>query len=187
MARKQFIRVEDRTPYGEDFDEKILHDAAIDSTYIEGYSDVRTQRELDVRAGKKVDPLRHRLQWVRAKSTDNTADGRRPQHWSSRKGYRPLSYDEAIKLGYRVDKNMAISKGADGNAYLADCMLMFCDAPVAAANLKRVQQDAVDLQERPQRAMEEAVERFNRAAHGATATSFSQVGDEPERESKKKK
>ena len=185
MARKRFIQVEDRTPYGEDFDPAILEDAARDSTFIEGYSDVRTQRELDMRDGKRPDPLKHRLQWVRAKKLDNTsADGRRMNHWSTRKGYRTLSYDDAIKLGYKLDNNLAISKGADGLAYLGDSVLMIADAATAAANLMKVQRENEDLLNKPRRDMEAAVERFNASTRGAHAQSFGFVGDDPDEEAK---
>lgn len=179
MARKSYVAVEDRNPFGEDFDEALLNDPSIDSTYIEGYSDVRRNRELALRDGETAPPLKHRLQWARAKTFDGQhLDGRRMMHWQTKNGYRPLPYDEAVKLGYDVRTNPAITKGEDGLAYLDSRVLVFTDGKRAATNLKRLQEDAAELAARPQRRMEEAVERFNRNTKGAHATAFSFLGDD---------
>lgn len=178
----KYITVQDRNPYGEDVDEALLNDPGKDSTFIEGYSDVRRNRDLAIRDGKKVPPLKHRLQWARALSFDGTkADGKRVMHWQSRKGYKPLAYDEAVKLGYRVDRNPAIRKGSDGNAYLGEQMLMCADARTAATNLLKVQRDQEAQLAAPQARMDEAVARFNRNNPKGSATAFSYVGEDPDK------
>ena len=150
MARRIYVQVEDRNPFGEEFDESIMEDPTRDSTYIEGYSDVRRQRELDVRAGKDPAPLKHRLQWARAKTFDGARnDGRRVMHWQTNKRYEIIDYDEAVKMGYRVDLNPAILRGEDGRAYLGERVLMIASAKVAAANLKKVRRDTAELAEKP--------------------------------------
>lgn len=181
MARKVLVQVDDRNPFGEEFDQSILNDPGRDSTYIEGYSDVRRQRELDARDGKRPPPLRHRLQWARAKTLDGMRDdGRRIMQWQVNKRYEMLPYDEAIKLGYKVNENPAITKGEDGNAYLGERVLMYASAKVAAANLKKVLDDTEDLKEMPQRKLEAAVDTFNQGNTGSRAEAFSFLGeDEP--------
>lgn len=184
MGRK-FIEVHDRNPYGEDVDERAMQDAARDSTYIEGYSDIRLQRELDIRDGREPAPLKHRLQWARGKSFDGTKnDGRRIMHWSVNKHYKMLPYDEAIKLGYGVDKNPAITRGADGLAYLGERVLMYAGGPVAAANLKKVDQEQQALFNQPRQRMENATEAFNKNAKGAKAIPFDFVGEDPDKKNR---
>ena len=182
MARR-FVEVHDRNPYGEDFDESLMEDAGIDSTFIEGYSDIRKERELAVRNGTiPPAPLRHRLQWARAKSFDGqTNDGRRMHHWQTKKHYKTLRYDEAIEMGYNLSQNPAIKKGEDGLAYLGYQVLMYADGPTAAANLKKVMRDTEEQKERPKQKMQEAVERFNKDTKGAHAEAFSFIGDDPEK------
>ena len=184
---KRYIAVEDRNPYGDDVDESLLNDPGKDSTYIEGYSDVRRNRELAIRDGTPSTPLKHRLQWARARSFDGTRnDGRRVMHWQSRKGYAPLAYDEALKLGYRVDKNPAIQRGPDGMCYLGEQMLMVADARTAATNLKKAQNDLQAQMEAPQQRMEAATSRFNARGAGK-ASAFAFVGDDPDEQARHKK
>jgi len=184
---KRYITVEDRNPYGDEIDESLLNDPGKDSTYIEGYSDVRRDRERAIAEGNRVAPLKHRLQWARARSFDGTKnDGRRIMHWQSRKGYSALPYDEAIKLGYRVDNNPAIQKGADGMCYLGEQMLMVADAKTAATNLKRAQRDLEAQMDAPQQRMEAATNRFNARGAGK-ASAFAFVGDDPDDKGRSKK
>ena len=188
MAKRTYIQVEDRNPFGDEFDESILEDPTKDSTYIEGYSDVRRQRELAVRNGERPAPLKHRLQWARGKTFDGSRnDGRRIMHWQTNKRYEMLRYDDAVKMGYRVDLNPAIVRGDDGNAYLGERVLMYAGAKVAAANLEKVRKDTAELAERPKRDMEAAVERFNVRTKGAHATAFSFLGDDDPDEIAKRK
>jgi len=159
---KRYIEVSDPSPFGEQFDQAVLQDSGKDSTYIEGYSNVRTQRELAVARGERPEPLRHRLHWARGKTLDGVRDdGRRISHWQVNKHYRMLPYEEAVKLGYDVTANPAIRKGEDGLAWLGERVLMVADAPIAAANLKKVQQDTTAMLEAPQTRMQDAVESYN--------------------------
>jgi len=156
-----FITTQDRNPFGEDIDQDLLAGSGQDSAYIEGYSDKRVQRELAIRRGERADALPHRLHWARAKTFDGARlDGTRVQHWQANKGYRPLPYDEALKLGYRLDKNAAILKGEDGNAYLQDRMLMVCDAAKAAANYRKVQDATSAQNEQAASRMQQAAEQY---------------------------
>ena len=182
MSRRPRIEVVDRNPYGDDVDPQAMEDAARDSTFIEGYSDVRSQRELDVRDGKQPAPLKHRLQWARAKSFDGTrSDGRRMMHWQVDKHYETLKYDDAIKMGYLVDKNPAITKGPDGLAYLGERVLMYATGPVAAANKRKVDGELAEQTQRAANRMEDAVERFNRDTKGAHAQAFNFIGEDPDK------
>ena len=181
MARKTHIQIEDRNPWGDEIDESVLNDPGVDSTYVEGYSDVRRNRELAVRDGKRPPSLRHRLQWARAKTYDGQRyDGQRVMHWQVNKHHKMLPYDEALKLGYMVDKNPAITKGEDGLAYLGERVLMYAPAEVAAANLQKVNKNRKDLADKPRRDMEAATERFNKDTKGAHAEPFAYVGDDPD-------
>lgn len=174
MGHRRYIEVEDRNPFGEEFDEQILQGNGTDSTFIEGYSDVRRDRELAVRKGEKVPPLKHRFQWARAKSADfQRADGKRVMHWQVNKHYQPIRYEDALKMGYNLKSNPAITQGEDGLAYHGDQVLMYCDARVAASNLKKVQQDTAFALEAPKRRMEKAVAEFNAKNVGAKAEAFS--------------
>jgi len=186
---KRYVEAIDRSPFGEEVDEALLNDPGTDSSYIEGYGDVRRNRERAIRDGENPPPLRHRLHIARAKSLDGQRpDGRRLQHWVSKKGYSPLKWDEAIKLGYRVDKNPAYTKGEDGTVYHANGMLMIAGPKVAAANYKRVQREQEEQFAAPQRRVEQAVERFNRSAKGAHAEAFQFLGeDDPDEIAKGKR
>lgn len=185
MGRK-YIEVHDRNPWGEEIDEALLNDPGKDSTYIKGYSDVRRERELDIARGKQPRSLKHRLQWVRAKAADGiTPDDKRVHHWTVKRGYRPLKYDEAIKLGYAVDENPAITKGANDFAWKGGDILMIADAKTAATNLRRLQRNNDEAQNAPKERMERAVESFNASAKGAAATAFSFVGDDPDEKKKR--
>jgi hypothetical protein len=179
MPKKSYVEVKERTPFGEDVDPEIMTQGHRGVTYIEGYSDVRQQRELAMRDGKKMPPLKHRLQWARAKSSDNaSAKHARVQHWEMDQGYTPLAYDEAVELGYRVDRNRAITKGPDGLAYLGDQVLMMAGQTVAAANYVKVQRAQDEQNTRAETQLQDAVERFNVSAKGASAQAFSFVGAE---------
>jgi len=159
---KRYVEVSDPSPFGEQFDEAVLQDSGKDSTYIKGYSDVRQQREIAVSQGERPTPLRHRLQWARGKTLDGVRDdGRRISHWQVNKHYRMLPYDDAVTLGYDVTANPAIRKGEDGLAWLGERVLMVADAPVAAANLKKVQQDTQAMLDMPRARMEDAVASYN--------------------------
>ena len=183
---RRIIVVNDRNPYGDEVDESTMEDASRDSTYIEGYSDVRRQRELDIRDGREPSPLKHRLQWARGKSFDGTKnDGRRIMHWQVNKRYEMLPYDDAIQMGYGVDKNPAITRGPDGLAYLGERVLMYAKGPVAAANLKKVDQEQQALMAQPRKRMEDATEEFNRNTKGARAIPFDFVGEDPDEKAKK--
>ena len=182
----KYIAVTDRNPYGDEIDEELLNDPGKDSSYIAGYSDVRRNRELDIRDGKQPKPLKHRLQWARAKTTDGTSsDGARMMHWQVKKGYKPLKYDEALKLDYRLNENPAIVKDVDGYAWLGERMLMFADARTAATNLRKVQAANDEAQRAPAERMQAATERFNASTKGAHAAAFSFIGDDPDEKKKR--
>lgn len=185
MPRRELITVQDRNPYGDDIDEALLNDPGRDSTFIPGYSDVRTQRELALRRGERPAPLRHRLQWARAKSFDGQRlDGKRVMHWKVNKKHEPLKYDDAIAMGYRLNENPAITKGPDGYAYLGEMILMHADARTAATNYAKVRANLDAQLDAPRQKLEDAVARFNARGVGK-ATAFSFTGDDPDTKSKK--
>lgn len=182
----KYIEVHDTNPYGDQIDEELLNDPGKDSTYIAGYSDVRRQRELDIRDGKTPKPLKHRLQWARAKTSDGGShDGKRVMHWQVKKGYKPLKYEDALKMGYKLDENPAIVKDVDGNAWLGERMLMFADARTAATNLRKVQEANDAAQRAPAERIQAATERFNASTKGAHAAAFSFIGDDPDDKKKR--
>ena len=138
-----YIEANDRNPFGDDFDESILQDGAKDSTWLQGYSDKRIERELALRKGEKVLPLQHRFHLARAKTEAGKTNGQRVFHWQSRKGYSSVQWNEETfkELGIDPTENPAYYKGEDGLVYNGSNVLMVAPKEVAAANFARVQDE----------------------------------------------
>ncbi len=164
-----YIEANDRNPFGDDFDEKILQDAGKDSTWLQGYSDKRIERELALRNGDKVQPLEYRFHLARAKTEDG---GKRVFHWQSRMGYSTVKWDEENfkRLGIDPTENPAYNKGEDGLVYNGTQVLMVAPRQVAAANFAKVQ-DELDVQRAAAaNRMADAGERYAAATGTASPT-----------------
>jgi len=157
MTRK-YIEVEETSPYGEEVDERLLTSSNRDAMYIPGYSDKRTLRDEAIRKGERAPQLDARLHWIRAQRTDGSTDGAKLAEYKA-SGYELLSWDEAIKQGYRVNESAA-QKGEDGNVHLGDLVLGIASKKVAATHYKRNQelrdQQQEDLVMQPMRDAHEA-------------------------------
>jgi len=155
------LEVRDRNPFGEDIDEKLLRDPGRSATYLEGYSDLRTQRERAVAQGDRPDALPFRLQWVRAERVGGGTDNRKVAEWKAR-GYKILTYADAQKLGVHVEDSAA-EKGSGGDVRLGDCVLMIADAKTAATNYHkwRSENDA-QWEKRVKNYLEDSADRTNR-------------------------
>ena len=162
MGRKiPFVEVKERNPFGESVNPEAVKDPEFTSNYIPGYSEKMRDRQLDIAAGPTPDTVEHRFHWARIrKLTDNSEEGRRVQHWKQ-KGYRKANYEEMKKLGYDLDKNDAISKGADGNAYWGEHVLMVTDAETAAAIWEQNQLAMENQANEYEAKVAQAVENFN--------------------------
>lgn len=179
--RVTVVEVRERNPWGESIDENVVQDPSRTNLYIEGYSDVKTARELAESRGEDVKPLRHRLHWARAQSPSGNPDGKKVAEWRA-KGYSVLQWDDAIKHGYKVDLSAAI-KGADGSVRLGDLVLMVAPAPVAAAHHQRVRKATRELSETYQKTVETAVDNANvqmgykKGSKGASGQVFELEGE----------
>jgi hypothetical protein len=192
-----YIESKDRNPFGEDFDETILEDSGRDSTWLEGYSDKRIERQLAIRRGDKVEPLPNRYHLARAKTFDGQrADGQRIFHWRSRKGYKPVEWNEETfkELGINPSSNPAFYKGEDGLVYNGSNMLMVADKAVAAANWHKLQDDQAQMQAAAANRMQAAGEAYAAATGGPDPTfaivedsKGRRIADQPTRQKKSKK
>jgi hypothetical protein len=150
------IRVTEN-PFGDVTDEQIA--GVTDRFYLAGYSDVRHQRELDIKAGEKPKPLPRRFQFVSIENQDGVPRGEKALEYR-RMGYRPVMWDEAASLGIDLDNSAAV-KGPDGNIRVGQQMLMVTDAEKAAYHFKK-QRDAVAFQKKQTtHQLEAAAERYN--------------------------
>jgi hypothetical protein len=183
-ARKIYMEVHERNPFGEDFNEELLKTPEKSSNFIRGYSDVRHDNELRALRGEPIVPLKHRFQFVKAKNHVSGADSGTGVQQALDKHYKIADYDECVELGYAVDENENFVRTVDGRVQWGDCILTIAEAEVAATHWK-AQRDAVEEQSDEVTAkMDAAVERFNRsdvASKGKMrASHFQFVGDDPE-------
>lgn len=178
MPRKIIVEVQDRNPFG-DVDEKtmnrIMEDPSYSASYVKGYSDKRTQRDIALREGHRPETLPFRLQWARAKTLDGRDDIRRVNHWKQR-GYTKLTWAEAEAKGLDLANSGAVQKGEDGLIYYGENVLMICDADRAAYNYKKQRQATEEQAESAQARVEAAGERLA-AATGLNAGVFTMVED----------
>jgi hypothetical protein len=80
MADKPYIEAREVSPFG-DVDEDYITSPNKDLFDMPGYSDKRVQREIDVRDGKRPDPLNFRLQGIRKSKIDGSPDKRKAQEY----------------------------------------------------------------------------------------------------------
>lgn len=170
------VEVKERSPWGESVDDGVVNDPTRRSTFIGGYSDVRTAFESETRAGNDPRPLQHRFQWARAERPNGDADGRKVAQWKG-KGYSKPTWEEVEKAGYDLAGSAAV-KGPDGTVHLGDTVLMWCPARTAAAHAKRLREETKAASDAYQTRVEDAVEDANRkmgykpGSHGATKAIF---------------
>ena len=119
--------VQERSMFGE-FNEEAIQDPAITGTYIGGYSDKRSQAELERAKGGRPEPLPHRFHLVPFQRTSGASYSAKIAEFR-KKGYEVANYDEAEKLGYDLS---FYEKSPEGRAIIGDSLLMICDSKTAA-------------------------------------------------------
>jgi len=170
MPRKVRIEVRDTSPWGDEFDEQILTDPGKDSTYIKGFSDKFREREIAVSKGERPAPLEHRLQWANPGNL---------HRWLVNKHNKVLMYDDALKLGYDLKENPAITRAEDGRALLRDQVLVYADRKVAASNFHKVRENQDQEEVRARNTMAQAATNYE-AKTGLRPEVFDFAGDDPE-------
>jgi len=118
-----------------DFSEEHLNSPDHSDFFIQGYSDKKIKNEHAMAKGKRPPfLLKFRLQYVLSQRADGRADRRKVSEFL-KKRYFIVKYDEALdesgKLGIDLTTSPAL-KDADGNACLAEYLLMACPADMAA-------------------------------------------------------
>lgn len=159
--KKPVVTARERSPYGDITPEELanLTGQGRDRWYIDGYSDKRTQRELDIREGRKASSLTHRFHLVPVTGIDGKSLAKGVSE-KRQQGYRPVMATDLKGLGISLD-NGAYEVMPDGTIRNGDCILMVTDAKHAAANYiaqERRNQAAMDA---PKARMEKAAEDFN--------------------------
>lgn len=161
--RKPVVTARERSPFGDLTPEEVakLAGSGRDRWFIEGYSDKRTQRELDIKQGKPTAALSHRFHLVPITSVDgrNIAKGVSDKR---QEGYRPVKAEDLKGLGISIE-NGAYEVAPDGTIRNGDSMLMVTDAKHAAANYIAQQRRNQALEDAPKARLEEATARFNRS------------------------
>lgn len=193
MAKR--VEVKERSIFGE-FTEDALQNPGRDIFFLPGYSDKRRDWELawrDYQTGKgpKPRPLPGRFQFVSYKERLTGADrsDKVPQFVAD--GYRPVGgYKEYERLtGQKLTDAEGrplynVREDAQGNLVVGTQMLMYCDADVAARNLRAVRQRTERMEQSVQARAEQAAANFNAALRlskdGATGFDIGTVEDEGE-------
>lgn len=120
-----------------------------DYTFIPGYSDRRTEREVERRKGNAGPKLSHRFHWVRTKRPSGTPDLRKSFEFRS-KGYVPVKVDQLPALGITMPPAGAVN--ADNEIVVGDTTLYVCTAATAAKNerdwRRATDQAAADLNQK---------------------------------------
>jgi hypothetical protein len=118
--------------------------AAGDFTYVPGYSDLRRQRDQDLKEvgeGKKkaadVTALPVRLQWVRSVRVNNSPDNRKPVEFGNN-SYRNVTLADKGQPWFTGMPEGAVVE-AGGEIRQGDCTLMVVDGPKAARNAAGIQ------------------------------------------------
>jgi len=128
------IRTDTRAHLGEAQEKPEFADPALargDLTYVPGWSDLRRQRDADVREGRKPAPLPYRLQLVRVRNSMGLPDGQGAASWRAQ-GYQEVKVNEMKELGIAMPIGGMAS--ADGFVDVGDLRLFACDAQRAAQN-----------------------------------------------------
>src|SRR5437867_2031533 len=156
-------------PFGDFSEEQLQGEPLVDRFYLEGYSDKRHERELDIKAGRKPQTLERRFQFVSVERPDKSPQGDRELEFR-RLGYRPVKWEEAAALGLNMEKSAAV-KGPDGNVRVGSQLLMVADAATAARHYRN-QREATERQyeQHVRGPLEAAADRYN-AKHGRTEKS----------------
>ena len=143
-----------------------------DYFHIEGYSDVRSQREMAVARGERPDPLKWRLQYVSiVNPVGGGMSGRKAGEFQA-KGYVPVLYDECAKYGIDPKKSGFI-RAPDGTCTVGGTqMLMVAPARVAAGQAKAQRELTQALSEGRNAKLERAVDAYNASHPGAVPTSI---------------
>jgi len=171
MAKPPAVIVTEN-PFGDFPEEQMRGNQSIDRFYLAGYSDVRKERELAVRDGKRPAPLSHRFQYVSVQRPDGSANRNKEAEFRSR-GYRPVQYDELGALGIDAVASTC-ERAADGTVRVASQLLMVADAAVAARDFQR-QRDATQAQQDAVKSRLDEKAAIYNAKHGhtsATGTKF---------------
>ena len=168
MNKRPVVRVSEN-PFGEITEEQLQGKPLVDRFYLEGYSDQKHARELEIKAGKKPRTLDRRFQFVSVQNREGVPVGEKTLEFR-RLGYRPVSWAEAAALGLDLGNSSAVS-GADGSVRVGSQMLMVTDAATAARNFRQIREDTDQQFDQHVRGpLEAAADKYN-AKHGRTEKS----------------
>ena len=134
MANKDIPFAQQRSIFGE-FTEEHMSSPTYSDFYIEGYSNKKIENEHALAKGKRPPYLlKHRFQYVLCQRADGRMDKRKVSEFL-KKRYFIVKYDDACDLSGDLGIDLTSSpvlKDADGNACLAEYLLMACPAEAAA-------------------------------------------------------
>ena len=144
---KPLIPTTIRTEFGDVLESEVFRSEAGangDFTYVPGYSDLRRQRDRELKEvveGKRettdVTKLPVRLQWVRSVRVNNTPDNRKPVEFGNQK-YRNVTSSDIGQPWFTGMPEGAVTE-AGGEIRQGDCTLMVCTSEKAAQNAAGVQ------------------------------------------------
>jgi len=167
-------------PFGEITEEQLQGKPLVDRFYLEGYSDQKHERELEIKAGKKPRTLDRRFQFVSVENREGVPTGEKTLEFR-RLGYRPVTYAEAESLGLDLTNSSAV-KGPDGTIRVGSQILMVTDAATAARNFRQQREDTEQQFDMHVRGpLEAAADKYN-AKHGRTEKSGTHFTIETEEE-----
>lgn len=149
MAAKPIVPTMIRTEFGDVLESDAFHSAAGgaqgDLTYTPGYSDMRRQRDAQLREvheGKRsandVMKLPVRLHLARRATYSGQPDNRKTIQFVNN-GYRAVTKDDIGKNDWLKEMPPSATVGPGGELFYGDTVLMVCDAKTAAKNAAVVQ------------------------------------------------
>ena len=130
-----------------------------DPFYMPGYSDRRTERELDIREGRPPRPINGRLQAVVTQDLQGKPYKIKERQERARGG-KPLTVELAKSLGYDVEHS-GYEVRPDGSIGLNEYTLFYRPPEAAETHLKRVEARGQAMAEAAQAKMEDATASLN--------------------------
>jgi len=165
--KEQPVQVREVSPWGE-ISSEVAPDAYRDSTFVKGYSDARTQFDLEASQGGHPQPLPYRLQYVPVEKQNGVADNTKVAYYRTR-GYIPVEFDKLAAYGLSAEESGFV-KGVDGTCRLGSQMLMICPAQKVAVHAKMQREATEALQGMPLAQMQRAAAEYTGKVQGATGS-----------------
>ena len=152
---------EELNPFG-DVGDTVLPSGVRDETWVQGYSDIRFNRDRAIAQGKRPEPLPFRLHYVNSKRATGQADNAKISEFRT-KGYETVKYDDCLKQ-FNIDPSKSgFVRNPDGTCGLGDQVLMIAPKEVAAYHAKAQRDDTRALSEGARGKLDEAVAQYNAA------------------------